>query len=76
MDRENPSISEKQIEMIKKRKKEGIDIPLKEKVQGKETTTLLEDVYLIHNALPEINIEDIKLDTVFLGRSLFCSHYH
>ena len=69
MDSEDHSISEKQIEMIKKRKKEGIDIPLKEKVQGKETTTLLEDVYLIHNALPEINIEDIKLNTVFLGRS-------
>ena len=60
MNRENPSSSEKQIEMIKKRKKEGIDIPLKEKVQGKETTTLLEDVYLVHNALPEINIEDIN----------------
>jgi isopentenyl-diphosphate Delta-isomerase len=69
MDNDDHSISEKQIEMIKKRKKEGIDIPLKEKVQGKETTTLLEDVYLIHNALPEINIEDIKLNTVFLGRS-------
>lgn len=69
MDREFPSISEKQIETIKRRKKEGIDIPLKEKVQGKETTTLLEDVYLIHNALPEINIEDINLNTVFLGRS-------
>jgi isopentenyl-diphosphate Delta-isomerase len=69
MDSNDHYLSDKQIEVIKKRKKEGIDIPLKEKVQGKETTTLLEDVYLIHNALPEINLEDIKLNTVFLGRS-------
>ena len=69
MDSHNLGLSEKQVEMIKKRKKEGIDIPLKEQVQGKESTTLLEDVYLIHNALPEINFEDIKLNTTFLGMS-------
>jgi len=69
LDSDNHTLAEKQVEMIKKRKKEGIDIPLNEKVQGKETTTLLEDVYLIHNALPEINLEDIKLNTTFLGRS-------
>lgn len=69
MDSDNHTLAEKQVEMIKKRKKEGIDIPLNEKVQAKETTTLLEDVYLIHNALPEINLEDIKLNTVFLGRT-------
>ncbi len=56
----NPGIkdeisSDEQIEQIRKRKQEGIDIPLKEQVQGKENSTLFEDVLLMHNALPEID---------------------
>ncbi len=60
--------SEEQIEQIRKRKKEGIDIPLKEKVQGKENSTLFEDVILMHNALPEIDYDQIDLTTTFLSK--------
>ena len=60
--------TEEQIEQIRKRKKEGIDIPLKEKVQGKENSTLFEDVLLMHNALPEINYDQIDLTTTFLNK--------
>lgn len=60
------------VEQIKRRKKEGIEIPLTENVQSKNNTTLLECVSLIHNALPEINFEDIDLSTTFLNRN-FCA---
>lgn len=60
--------SDDQVELIKKRKKEGINIPLNEQVQGKETSTYLEDVYLLHNALPEIDFDEIVLSTTFLKR--------
>ncbi len=58
------------VEQIKKRKREGIEIPLKEDVQGKKNSTYLEDVNLFHNALPELNFDDIDLSTDFLGKSL------
>lgn len=54
------------VEMIKNRKKEGIVIPLSQDVQGKDNSTYLEDVYLIHNALPEINFDEIDISTKFL----------
>lgn len=60
--------SEEQIEQIRRRKKEGIDIPLKEKVQGKENSTLFEDVVLMHNALPEIDFDQINITTTFLNK--------
>ncbi|MEO9295369.1 MAG: type 2 isopentenyl-diphosphate Delta-isomerase [Nitrososphaera sp.] len=55
------------IEIIKQRKKDGLEIPLQKNVQAKTTSTFLEHVKLVHNALPEINYEDIDLSTKFLG---------
>jgi isopentenyl-diphosphate delta-isomerase len=56
------------IEIIKQRKKEGIDIPLKKNVQAKTTSTYLEYVRLVHNALPEVNYDDIDTSMTFLGK--------
>lgn len=57
------------IEIIKRRKKDGIDIPLHKDVQARAVSTYLEYVRLIHNALPELDYEDIDLSTKFLGHS-------
>lgn len=71
---QNPTIkssdeNENFIEQIKKRKREGIEIPLTENVQGKENSTYLEYVKLFHNALPEINFDEIDLSTTLLDKS-------
>lgn len=55
------------IELIKQRKKDGIEIPLQKDVQAKTTTTYLEYVRLVHNALPELDLDEINLSTTFLG---------
>lgn len=54
------------IEIIKQRKKDGIEIPLQKNVQARTTSTYLEYVKLVHNALPETNYDDIDLATQFL----------
>ena len=54
------------IEIIKKRKREGIEIPLQKNVQSKTTSTNLEYVSLIHNALPELDYDEIDISTNFL----------
>lgn len=56
------------IEVIKQRKKEGIDIPLQKNVQAKTTSTYLEYVRLVHNALPEVYYDDIDTSMTFLGK--------
>jgi isopentenyl-diphosphate delta-isomerase len=33
-------------------------------------STMLEDVHLLHNALPELNLDDIELETDFFGKKL------
>jgi isopentenyl-diphosphate Delta-isomerase len=57
------------VEQIKRRKREGIEIPLNENVQGRKNSTYLEYVKLFHNALPELDYDAIDLSTIFLGKS-------
>ncbi|MEM0441916.1 MAG: type 2 isopentenyl-diphosphate Delta-isomerase [Candidatus Nitrosocaldus sp.] len=56
-----------EIEIIKNRKLEGLRIPLEKDVQAKDTSTYLEYVTLIHNALPELDIDEIDTSTTFLN---------
>jgi len=55
------------IDIIKQRKLEGLKIPLSEEVEAKTTSTYLEYVQLIHNALPELDFDDIDTSTTFLN---------
>jgi isopentenyl-diphosphate Delta-isomerase len=63
------SDSPSDIEVIKQRKKEGIVIPLSRNVQSKESSTYLEYVKLIHNALPEIDYDAVETNQRFLGHN-------
>jgi isopentenyl-diphosphate delta-isomerase len=60
--------SSSDIKVIKQRKKEGIDIPLQKNVQAKNTSTYLEYIRLVHNALPELDYDDIDTSTTFLRK--------
>ena len=53
-----------------KLKKRHIDICIQEKVESKYITNGFEQYSLVHRALPEINLEDIKFTCKFLGHSL------
>ena len=54
-------------DLINQRKSEHIQITLDEKVTGDNISTGFETVKFIHNALPEIDFEEIRIDTNFLG---------
>ncbi len=53
-----------------KRKKEQLDISLHEDVSSQGVTTGFERYYFLHQALPEIRLEDIDLSTTLLGKEL------
>ncbi|WOV89018.1 type 2 isopentenyl-diphosphate Delta-isomerase [Sporosarcina oncorhynchi] len=54
---------------IHTRKAEHIEITLNEKVTGNNISTGLERVHFIHNALPEIDFNEISIESEFLGQS-------
>lgn len=52
------------------RKNDHIRINLDEDVYGREVTTGFERYRFVHNALPELSLHDINLETSFLGHHL------
>jgi isopentenyl-diphosphate Delta-isomerase len=58
-----------EIETIKNRKKEGIAIPLKRGAQAKTSSTYLEYVRFVHNALPELDYSDVDTSSFFMNRT-------
>lgn len=57
-------------EGINKRKTEHIRLCLQDNVEGVNKSTGLEGISFIHNALPEINFNDIDLQTSFLKKTI------
>ena len=51
------------IDVIKQRKLEGLNVPLTNEVQAKTTSTYLEYVQLVHNALPELDFDELDTST-------------
>ncbi|WP_085993496.1 type 2 isopentenyl-diphosphate Delta-isomerase [Oceanobacillus senegalensis] len=55
---------------INQRKTEHIRLCLTGNVEGINKSTGLEGIHFIHNALPEINFDDIQIGTSFLDKNL------
>ncbi|HLR14270.1 MAG TPA: type 2 isopentenyl-diphosphate Delta-isomerase [Bacillota bacterium] len=55
---------------INKRKTEHIRLCLEENVEGVNMSTGLEGISFMHNALPEIDFNDISTEASFLGKKL------
>lgn len=55
---------------IAARKADHIALCRDEDVGFREKTTLLEEVELVHDALPELSLDDIDLGTTFAGKAL------
>lgn len=63
-------IDDAKVEEVIKRKEEGIDVVLEKRVQAREATTMLECVHLVHNALPEMDMDEVDVSVSFLGKRL------
>jgi isopentenyl-diphosphate delta-isomerase len=55
---------------IERRKRSHLDLCAREDVEHATKTTLLEEVELVHDALPELAIEDVDLSTELFGKGL------
>ncbi|MBD3218336.1 MAG: type 2 isopentenyl-diphosphate Delta-isomerase, partial [candidate division Zixibacteria bacterium] len=51
------------------RKNQHLQIVMESDVVHQDST-MLEEVHLLHNALPELNLDDIELETEFFGKKL------
>jgi len=63
-------IEDARVQDVIKRKEEGINVILDGNVQARQGSTLLECVHLVHDALPEMNMDDVDLSVDFLGKRL------
>ena len=54
---------------IEKRKLRHIRVSLEEEVET-DISTGFKDVHLIHRALPEIDLDEVSLDTILLGKKI------
>jgi isopentenyl-diphosphate delta-isomerase len=57
-------------ESISERKRSHLDLCRAEEVEFAHKTTLLEEVDLVHDALPELAVDEVDVGTVFLGKRL------
>jgi len=55
---------------ISDRKSEHIEICLREDVEMRRNTAGFEDVWLVHRCLPEVNVDEVELETDFFGFKL------
>ncbi len=55
---------------IAQRKQDHLDLCLNEDVEAERKTTLLEEVELIHDALPDLRLDEIDVATRWLGKEL------
>jgi isopentenyl-diphosphate Delta-isomerase len=58
------------VSQISKRKNDHLDLAARGNVGFRDKTTLLECVELVHDAMPELNLDEIDLGVRVLGRSL------
>ncbi|RLE54548.1 MAG: type 2 isopentenyl-diphosphate Delta-isomerase [Thermoprotei archaeon] len=56
--------------VIEERKREHVEIAIREKVEYEVLTTWLEDVYLIHQAMPTISPAEISTEIEVFGKKL------
>ncbi|RLE66814.1 MAG: type 2 isopentenyl-diphosphate Delta-isomerase [Thermoprotei archaeon] len=54
-------------DLINQRKIEHLEICIREKVEPEGASTWFEEITLLHNPLPEINLNEINTSTVFLN---------
>lgn len=55
---------------ISDRKIDHLELTAREKVEARGKSTLLEEVELVHDSLPELALSEVDLDVDFLGKTL------